>query len=177
MTKDIFRYDKMVEAALRGVVREALSRAAQHGLPGDHHFYITFRTGHPGVGIPEYLRAKYAQEMTIVLEHQFWELSVAEDAFAVTLSFQNRPERLTVPFVAISAFADPSVKFGLQFQENPAPGEIEEKPSLPAPEPVEPRKTAGGRRGAKTAAPKPAEAAESDKKPAEIVTLDAFRKK
>src|SRR5260370_6026024 len=117
MTKDILRSDRMVETALRSVVREALSHAARHGLPGSHHFYITFRTGDPGVELPDFLRARFPQEMTIVLEHQFWDLSVTDEAFAVTLSFQNRPERLTIPLAAISAFADPSVKFGLQFQE------------------------------------------------------------
>jgi|SRR6185437_13451966 hypothetical protein len=179
MTRDLFRYDKMVETALRGVVREALSRAAQHGLPGTHHFYVTFRTGHPGVGVPEYLRTKYPQEMTIVLEHQFWELSVAEDAFAVTLSFQNRPERITVPFVAITAFADPSVKFGLQFQDGA--GETARPPS-PVAEPPAPSPEAAAppaKRQAETgeADRKGGEKGEGDKKPAEIVTLDAFRKK
>ncbi len=177
MAKDVFRYDKMVEAALRGVVREALSRAAEHGLPRPHHFYVTFRTGHPGVGIPDYLRSKYPQEMTIVLEHQFWELTVAEDAFAVTLSFQNRPERLTIPFVAVTAFADPSVKFGLQFQEN-APGEgadggAKEK-RLELAGPARPQPKAPALRPVES---KSGNAAEGDKKPADIVTLDAFRKK
>ena len=182
MTKDMFRYDKMVETALRGVVREALSRAAQHGLPGTHHFYVTFRTGHPGVGVPEYLRTKYPQEMTIVLEHQFWELSVAEDAFAVTLSFQNRPERITVPFVAITAFADPSVKFGLQFQDGVA-GAADEAGKRPlalpeAPPPGEARQPPAKRQAEKRAAePAKEEKVEGEKKPGEVVTLDAFRKK
>src|SRR5690348_14888349 len=178
MTKDMFRYDKMVETALRGVVREALSRAAQHGLPGSHHFYVTFRTSHPGVGIPEYLRTKYPQEMTIVLEHQFWELSVAEDAFAVTLSFQNRPERITVPLVAITSFADPSVKFGLQFQDGAAAGEAPRAPSEAAALPAE-AKDAPPKRPAESseASAKGADKGEGEKKPAEVVTLDAFRKK
>jgi len=120
MTKDGLRYDKMVERALRGVVREAISFAIADGLPGGHHFYITFKTGAPGVAIAEQLRAKYPDEMTIVIEHQFWELTVTPDEFAVTLSFNSRPERLTIPFAAITAFADPSVKFGLQFQETPS---------------------------------------------------------
>ena len=114
--KDLLRYDKMVEAALRGVVREALARAATNGLPGAHHFYITFRTRFPGLDLPDDLARQYPEEMTIVLEHQFWELEVGEQSFSVTLSFQNRPERLTIPFEAITAFADPAVKFGLQFQ-------------------------------------------------------------
>ncbi|MBV9522313.1 MAG: hypothetical protein JO010_05950 [Alphaproteobacteria bacterium] len=191
MTKDILRYDKMVEGALRGVVREALSYAAEHGLPGGHHFYVTFRTGDPGIGLPEDLRAKFPQEMTVVLEHQFWDLSVAGEAFSVTLSFQNRPQRITIPFAAITAFADPSVKFGLQFQETApaggaaagsetrglalaAPAETPQK----ATEPSAPRRPSGKSGGAKTAPGKPDEAsAEGGKKPGEIVTLDAFRKK
>lgn len=115
MGEEGFRYDAMVESALRGVVRRALSYAAERGLPGDHHFYISFRTTHPGVDIPAALRARYPGEMTIVLQHQFWGLDVGEEAFGVTLSFSDVPERLTIPFAAISAFADPSVRFGLQF--------------------------------------------------------------
>src|SRR5260370_40204459 len=117
MSKDGLRYDKMVESALRGVVREAIASAVADGLPGGHHFYITFKTGAAGVEIGETLCSKYPDEMTIVIEHQFWDLTVSADSFAVTLSFNNRPDRLTVPFAAITAFADPSVKFGLQFQE------------------------------------------------------------
>jgi hypothetical protein len=115
MSEEGLRYDSMVENALRGVVRRALAYAAERGLPGDHHFYISFRTTHPGVDIPAALRARYPEEMTIVLQHQFWGLDVGEEAFGVTLSFSDVPERLTVPFAAITAFADPSVRFGLQF--------------------------------------------------------------
>ncbi|HEV8026150.1 MAG TPA: ClpXP protease specificity-enhancing factor SspB, partial [Stellaceae bacterium] len=93
----------MVEAALRGVVREALARTAVNGLPGAHHFYITFRTRFPGLALPDYLAAQYPEEMTVVIEHQFWDLEVTEERFSVTLSFQNRPERLTIPFDAITA--------------------------------------------------------------------------
>jgi hypothetical protein len=150
--KDLLRYDKMVEAALRGVVREALARAAANGLPGAHHFYITFRTRFPGLLLPDELTRQYPDEMTIVLEHQFWELEVSEQSFSVTLSFQNRPERLVIPFEAITAFADPAVKFGLQFQPTGAEGEA--RPD--------------------EAAATPAEKAD---KPGEVVALDAFRKK
>ena len=153
--KDLLRYDKMVETALRGVVREALARAAANGLPGAHHFYITFRTHFPGLQLPDDLTRQYPEEMTIVLEHQFWELEVGEQSFSVTLSFQNRPERLIMPFEAITAFADPAVKFGLQFQPTPAEGE-----ACPA--------------AAKGAAPA---AVEKIEKPGEVVALDAFRKK
>jgi hypothetical protein len=95
----------MVEGALRGVVREALARTAAKGLPGAHHFYITFRTRFPGLSLPDYLGQQYPDEMTVVLEHQFWELDVSEHSFSVTLSFQGKPERLTIPFEAITAFA------------------------------------------------------------------------
>ena len=153
--KDLLRYDKMVEAALRSVVRDALIRTAAKGLPEPHHFYITFRTKFPGAALPDYLLAQYPEEMTIVLEHQFWELEVGEQSFAVTLSFQNRPERLVIPFDAITAFADPAVKFGLQFQPTPAEGEASPAES----------------KGATAAAGEKAE------KPGEVVALDAFRKK
>jgi hypothetical protein len=152
--KDLLRYDKMVESALRGVVREALARTAAKGLPGAHHFYITFRTGFPGLTLPDYLARQYPQEMTVVLEHQFWDLDVAEDRFSVTLSFQNKPERLVIPFEAITAFADPAVKFGLQFQQGAAEGEIESAEPVP-----------------------PAAAEAKAEKPGEVVALDAFRKK
>jgi uncharacterized protein len=152
--KDLIRYDKMVEQALRGVVREVIARAAASGLPGAHHFYVTFHTAFPGVAIPDYLRTQYPDEMTIVLEHQYWDLEVKEDRFAVTLSFKNKPERLSIPWDAITAFADPAVKFGLQFQG--VPGEDGE--------------TATAAEAPPDAAPKPA-------KEAQVVTLDAFRKK
>ena len=113
---DILRYDKMVEGALRGVVRSSIEEVMAHGLPGDHHFYITFLTDYPGVNIPDYLRDRYPGEMTIVLQYQFSDLSVDDDILRVTLSFNNVPERLVVPLAAITIFADPSVNFALQFQ-------------------------------------------------------------
>ena len=115
MAKTFLRYDKMVEDALRGVLRESLI-VSQSGLPGDHHFFITFRTRHPGVDIPEHIRARYPDEMTIVLQHQYWGLDVTPEWFEVTLSFNRVNERLHIPFAAVTAFADPSAKFGLQFQ-------------------------------------------------------------
>lgn len=120
MARNILRYDQMVEAALRDVVRQALARAATDGLPGNHHFFITFRTDFPGVEISQTLSARYPKEMTIVLQHQYWELEVGTEAFGVTLSFDDVPEPLRVPFAAITAFADPSVNFGLQFQDSAA---------------------------------------------------------
>ena len=113
---DDLQYDVMVESALRGVVRQALRQVAERGLPGEHHFYITFRTDHPGVRIAPRLKERYPQEMTIVLQHQFWDLAVGEEAFSVALSFDNRAEALEIPFAAVVAFADPSVRFGLQFE-------------------------------------------------------------
>jgi len=157
VTKDMLRYDKMVETALRGVVREAITHAAASGLPGTHHFYVTFKTHFPGLKIPDSLVEQYPDEMTIVLEHQYWDLEVVDDRFSVTLSFANRPERLNIPFEAITAFTDPSVKFGLQFQAGDgvpvaaaAPTKREEKKDK-----------------------------EADKTPktGEVVALDSFRKK
>lgn len=118
---DTLRYDRMVEAALRGVVRKSVEEvityyAAHGGMPGDHHFYITFLTDYPGVKIPEYLRDRYPGEMTIVLQYQFSDLAVDSEKMGVTLSFNNVPERLQIPLNAISIFADPSVNFALQFQ-------------------------------------------------------------
>ena len=113
---DILRYDKMVERALRGVVREAIEEVMDDGLPGDHHFYITFMTDYPGVNIPDYLHERYPGEMTIVLQYQYYDLEVDDIKMAVTLSFNNVPERLEVPLNAITIFADPSVNFALQFQ-------------------------------------------------------------
>ncbi len=189
MIKDGLRYDKMVESALRGVVREAIASAVADGLPGGHHFYITFKTGAAGVEIGETLRSKYPDEMTIVIEHQFWDLTVSADSFAVTLSFNNRPERLSVPFAAITAFADPSVKFGLQFQETtpseaPAGAAGEQRAKLAeAPVPAEMPLQGKERTSPRLVEDKlPAEtkrsgSGKSAKKPGEVVTLDTFRKK
>jgi hypothetical protein len=156
MAQDLFDYPKMVETALRGVMREALARTAREGLPGDHHFYVTFRTHAAGVAIPNYLLSKFPDEMTIVLQHQFRALEVGEDAFSVNLSFQSRSERLKIPFAAVTTFADPSVNFGLQFQVPGAqPVEATAVPAqIPPPEPAEPERPA-----------------------AEVVTLDKFRKR
>ena len=110
------RYDRMVETALRGVVKQAVEEVMEDGLPGDHHFYITFMTDHAGVKIPDYLRDRYPGEMTIVLQFQFYDLDVDDEKMQVTLSFNNIPEKLVVPLAAITIFADPSVNFALQFQ-------------------------------------------------------------
>jgi hypothetical protein len=103
-------YAQLVHAALRHLVRGALELAARQGLPGEHHFYVTFRTGHPGVAIPARLKAQYPDEMTIVLQHQFWDLKVQDEAFTVGLSFNGVPASLTVPFAAVSGFHDPAMR-------------------------------------------------------------------
>lgn len=115
MNEDLLGYNEMVEQAMRSVVRKALDRAAKGGLPGNHHFYITFRTEHPDVMIPNRLKAQYPEEMTIVLQHQFWGLQPDDEGFDVELSFNRQHEHLRIPYAALVTFADPSVNFGLQF--------------------------------------------------------------
>jgi uncharacterized protein len=165
MGKDALRYDEMVEEALRGVVRKALTEAAEQGLPGAHHFYITFETDHPHVAIADHLKSRYPEEMTIVLQHQFWGLEVEESRFSVTLSFNDRHERLTVPFEAVTAFADPAVKFGLRFerQEDGSPAAAASPSATNLPE----------------EAPAPADAAAERpaSEGAKVVALETFRKK
>ena len=116
MGKDHIGYDDLVDNALRGAMRMALRRVAKEGLLGNHQLYITFRTNYPGVDIPGYLREQYPDELTIVLQHQFWALDVTEEDFSVTLSFNKAREHVSVPFAALTRFADPGVKFGLQFE-------------------------------------------------------------
>ncbi len=118
MAKDFIRYDLHVQDALRGVVRRVLADVVRDGLPGEHHFYITFRTQHPGVRLSNRMRAEYPDEMTIVLQHQFWDLTVTEQAFEVGLSFKGIPEKLVVPFEALTGFFDRSVDFGLRFESD-----------------------------------------------------------
>lgn len=182
MSKDYLRYDKMVEGALRSVVREALVQVAQRGLHGDHHFYLTFRTHFPGVLIPEYLRSRYPHEMTVVLQYQYFGLEVLEEEFTVTLSFNSAQERVVIPFAAITTFADPSVNFALQFQplgsalaaddsEDAEEGGAEETATVM---PLErPASSEGRNHESKAADSKKGE----EPKRGEVVTLDAFRKK
>ena len=131
MTKETdentLRYDRMVEKALRGVARQAIEEVMESGLPGDHHFYITFLTDYEGVQIPDYLRERYPGEMTIVLQYQFYDLSVDDKFLKVTLSFNNIPEKLVIAMAAITIFADPSVNFALQFQPLEEDGGYEDK--------------------------------------------------
>ena len=172
MAADEIRYDLLTQDALRGVVRKVLSEVARTGLPGEHHFFISFMTRAPGVRVSSRLLQQYPEEMTIVLQHQFWDLTVTEHAFEVGLSFNGVPERLLVPFTALKGFLDPSVQFGLQFdtgggkastaQDNLPEKAENEDDALPAPvEPTEPE--------APAAAPQPGVA--------EVVSLDKFRKK
>jgi uncharacterized protein len=156
MAQDLFRYDKLVEHALRGVIRDVLVRVAQEGVRGAHHFYIGFATTASGVVIPPRLLERFPEEITIVLQHQFWDLEVADDSFSVSLDF-DKIERLTVPFAAIKSFADPSVEFALAFPEPPA---MVDEPKLPA---------------LVDTKAKPETAAPQEK--GQIVTLDSFRKR
>jgi uncharacterized protein len=129
MPVDHLRYDLLTQDALRGVIRSVLTEAATKGLPGEHHFFITFDTRAEGVQISPRIKASYPQEMTIVLQHQFWDLKVTEDDFEVGLAFNGIPERLHVPLKAVKAFQDPSVQFGLQFTVEPEAGAAAEPPA------------------------------------------------
>src|SRR5215471_15152699 len=172
MATDHIRYDVLARDALRGVLRRVLTDAAEHGLPGEHHFFITFISTADGVKLSPRLLAQYPDEMTIILQHQFWDLVVHDDRFEVGLSFGGIPERLVVPFNAIKSFFDPSVQFGLQFEPSePATAAAPAKnlPASPAPSAL--------------AAPPASPAAETTEEPAkpgegaEVVRLDRFRKK
>jgi hypothetical protein len=171
MATDHIRYDVLARDALRGVLRRVLTDAAEHGLPGEHHFFITFLSTADGVKLSPRLLAQYPEEMTIILQHQFWDLTVLEDRFEVGLSFGGIPERLVVPFNSIKSFFDPSVQFGLQFEasddaESPASGKL---PAAPTPAPTA------------LTVPEPAAESQADSaksgEGAEVVRLDRFRKK
>ncbi len=153
-------YNRLIDRALRQVVRQALDSVIAHGLPDEHHFYIAFRTDAPGIGLPPFLRAQYPEEMTIVLQHQFWDLGTDSESMRVTLSFGGKPERLVIPFSAMTRFADPFAKFVLQFDPPAAPaGALAPSEAAPAPIPTAETSEARGETGAS------------------VVTLDAFRKK
>jgi hypothetical protein len=196
MTVDYIRYDILTQDAMRSVVRTVLADGATKGLPGDHHFYISFDTRAEGVVLSPRLKAQYPKEMTIVLQHQFWDLTVTNDRFEVGLSFSGIPERLVVPFRAITGFADPSVQFVLQFavavedetgadeaedastesarppaRHDRLPAATEPLPVAANPEPANPGETP-----AETPADKPA-AKSGEPTTAEVVRLDRFRKK
>ncbi len=164
--ESLLPYEDWTEQALRQVVVRALEHAAAHGLPGGHHFYITFRTDHPNAVLPKRLRAQYPQEITIVLQNQFWDLKVDEAAgeFSVGLSFGGVPSVIHVPLPAITGFADPEVKFGLRFKAELPPAIEAEPATLPAPTPAP-----------VALAPPPAEP-EGSATP-QVVSLDAFRRR
>jgi len=170
MAKDYIGYEALADRALRSVVKEALTRAAKQGLIGNHHFYLTFKTHDPGVEIPEFLKQRYPDEMTIVLQNQFWGLKVNDDGFEVGLTFQKVPATLVVPFAAMTAFVDPGVQFGLQFRNSTAVKNAaaetknEDAPAATLPAAAVPQQ-----------APEPP--AEKPEAAPQIVSLDKFRKK
>lgn len=167
MATDQIRYDVLARDALRSVLKQVLADAAEHGLPGEHHFYITFLSKAEGVKISPRLLSQYPQEMTVILQHQFWDLVVTDDRFEVGLSFNGIPERLVVPFSSIKSFFDPSVQFGLQFEPVDEPA-AEETPAVVETLPVA------------VASETPADTGEEPVKQgegAEVVRLDRFRKK
>ncbi len=196
MSTDHIRYDLLTQDALRGMVRRVLSDAGRVGLPGDHHFFISFRTRYPGVNIPARLMEKFPEEITIVLQHQFWDLTVTDYGFEVGLSFGNAPERLVVPFASVTAFFDPSVDFGVKFEVD----EPEEEEAVEAVLPSSPiRAVARAEEGDAVKPPRPKSTrskkadpvveevvaiapvdtadAEKPEESEKIVSLDHFRKK
>jgi hypothetical protein len=169
MVNDLIRYDVLYQEALLGLVKKVLSEVAQAGLPGEHHFYVSFDTRAPGVRISSRLKNEYPAEMTVVMQHQFWGLTVGDSSFEVNLSFKGVPERLVVPFRAIASFIDPHASFQVKFDVRPEPEAAEAAEATPSSaEPV-----------AKAEAKKPAEKAKAPAAPenADVVSLDAFRKK
>ncbi len=184
MSEDLIRYDVLTQEALRGVIRKVLDEVSVAGLPGEHHFFITFDTNHPGVRLSKAMRERYPESMTIVIQHTFWNLKTDDNAFELDLTFNEVRERLRIPFMAIQAFFDPSVKFGLQFdleaetaahdgevidlkqpsaserQEDATPADSDEGQQVPDGEPKSSDKDGKG-----------------EEKDAEVVSLDAFRKK
>jgi uncharacterized protein len=170
MAEDLMRYDQLAQNALRGVVRDALRKVQKTGLPGEHHFYIAFNTKYPGVGLSPRIAERYPREMTVVLQHQYWNLNIYEDRFEVELSFDNIPEKLIVPFNSVKGFLDPSVQFGLQFEAVPFADETEGKSG----DVIELANKSGGDLDKDEATNSDSEGAESETK---VVSLDAFRKK
>jgi hypothetical protein len=184
MADDLIRYDVLAQDALRGVLRKVLSEVAKTGLPGEHHFYITFATTAPGVRISTRLIEQYPEDMTIVIQHQYWDLTVTEHAVEIGLSFNGVPERLLVPFSAIKAFVDPSVQFALQFEpatanDETAVGDAGEASETEGKVVAGPTTAADSPAGDQPAS-ETADTDDSDEKvstEAEVVSLDAFRKK
>jgi hypothetical protein len=171
MAKDHIGYEALADRALRSVVKEALKRTEKQGLIGPHHFYLTFRTKDPGVEIPDFLLERFPEEMTIVLQNQFWGLKVGEDEFEVGLTFQKMPTTLVIPFAALTAFVDPSVQFGLQFRPSSTthktPALRDASKPAPAPMPASPP----------PAAPTAEEPAKAPSDAPQVISIDKFRKK
>ena len=178
MTEDMIRYDILVQNALRGVIRKVLTEVAKTGLPGNHHFFITFVTNAPGVKVSNRMREQYPEQMTIVLQHQFWDLEVNENAFDVGLSFSDVPEKLHIPYSAIRGFYDPSVNFELEFDVENADAPLEVTPvAVDYPVPAEPSPLPKSPKPAKKA--EAAQDGDEEKTPssgADVVSLDSFRK-
>ncbi len=202
--EDLIRYDILAQEALRGVVKKVIQEVTKTGLPGDHHFYITFDTNHPGVRLSSRMKEKYPDEMTIVVQHQFWDLESDNNGFSIGLSFDNIPESLLVPFSSIRGFFDPSVQFGLQFDADPEAGNEEgvettkdtepkkietsrtKISALPAPDDKEEKSDKPGStkksksenpKAKKTEETESVESADEENTSADVVSLDAFRKK
>ena len=170
MATDHIRYDVLARDAMLDVLRRVLTDASRHGLPGDHHFYITFDSRAEGVTISPRLLAQYPEEMTVVLQHQFWDMKVTEDRFEVGLSFGGVPERLVVPFKAIKSFLDPSVQFGLQFETGENEADAQTADASSATSLAAPASTPETAAVEDDTPPRPSEGAE-------VVRLDRFRKK
>jgi hypothetical protein len=180
MAEDHIRYDILAQEALRGVMRKVLAEVARTGLPGNHHFFITFMTGAPGVRVSSRLRERYPEQMTIVLQYQYWDLKVTDPGFEVGLSFSDVPEKLEIPFSAVRGFYDPSVSFELEFdvKQEAAEAPVATLPAAEAPKPQPVPAEAKPAKGAADAPKKQAKKAEADDgKSADVVSLDAFRKK
>jgi len=188
MATDLIRYDLLVQDALRSVVRKVLADTARSGLIGEHHFNIAFKTQALGVVVPPAVRQRFPDEMSIILQHEFWDLVVTQDGFEVSLNFSRKPERLTVPFDSITGFTDPSVPFGFKLEPrvaepaaSPAPATARQQTSPPAPAKPVPAKPAPAKPPAQpVAAAKSAQRAEKPAEPAgeaKVVSIDAFRKK
>jgi uncharacterized protein len=162
-TESLIPYDEIVQEALRAVIGRVLNQIRIGGLPGAHHFYIAFKTGFPGVKVPSWLREKYPDEMTIVIQHRFWDLVVGDEHFEIGLSFNQRPEHLVVPYAAVVGFVDPHVNFALQFQSQDVGLDDHPEQQLPKPD--------GGQEDDSAAAPKDSSGNDN------VVSLDRFRKK
>ena len=171
MAKDYIGYEALADRALRSVVKEALKRAEKQGLIGSHHFYLTFKTHDEGVDIPPFLKERYPDEMTIVLQNQFWGLRAGEDSFEVSLTFQKVPATLVIPYAALTSFVDPGVQFGLQFRNSSASQQL--APASPSATAV-PAEQSGGAPAEETAR---SEEAPAPPPAPQVVSLDKFRKK